>query len=308
MRPTGPIGTAASDTTMHDDEAMRFSRTRPGPDSISPTAHYTGYVWARNGLGNDALSTTRGGWYYRALQPAMALSRALGGPVLEDFLLARHRVIDHLLSAAIEAGDIDGVLELASGMSPRGYEFARRHGSAINYVETDLPDMAARKYEALDGLGSLGTHHRVESLDVLRGRGGNDLLGLAEEFAPGKGLAVISEGLLNYLPTEALSTLWSRVSAVLRRFETGLYLSDLHVAEDNRGPVDALGATLLGRFVGTGLHFHFTIPEEARKALNSAGFDPVEMHLPSEFSDRVLDTNRPSADRVRVISANAART
>ncbi len=293
---------------MHDDEGMRFSRTRPRPDSISPTAHYTGYVWARNGLGNGGLSTARGGWYYRLLQPAMALSRAFGGPVLEDFLLARHRVIDHLLSAAIEAGHIDGVLELASGMSPRGYEFSRSYGSAINYVETDLPDMAARKHEALDRIGSLGPNHRVEALDVLHGQGGDDLLALAEEFTSGKGLAVISEGLLNYLPTEALRTLWSRVFAVLRRFDTGLYLSDLHVAEDNRGPVDALGATLLGRFVGTGLHFHFTIPEEARKALSSTGFDPVELYLPSEFADRVLDTNRPAADRVRVISASTART
>ncbi|NYH77865.1 O-methyltransferase involved in polyketide biosynthesis [Actinopolyspora biskrensis] len=287
---------------------MRFSRPRPRPDSISPTAHYTGYVWARNGLGGGELATTRGGWYYRALQPAMVLSRAFGGPVPEDFLLARHGVIDHLLSAAIEAGHVDGVLELASGMSPRGHEFARRHGSAISYVETDLPDMAARKRDALDKLGSLGPNHRVEALDVLRGHGGDDLLALADEFTSGKGLAVISEGLLNYLPTEELRTLWARVLAVLRRFGAGLYLSDLHVAEDNRGPVDALGATLLGRFVGTGLHFHFTIPEEVRKALTSTGFDPVELYLPSEFADLVLDANRPSADRVRVISAGAART
>ncbi|NHD15748.1 hypothetical protein G9447_02205 [Actinopolyspora sp. BKK1] len=293
---------------MHDDEGMRLSRSRPRPDSISPTAHYTGYVWARNGLGDGALATARGRWYYRALQPAMALSRMAGGPVLEDFLLARHRVIDHLLSAAIDAGQVDGVLELASGMSPRGHEFARRHGSAIDYVETDLPDMAARKRRALDRIGSLGPHHRVESLDVLRGHGGNDLLALAGQLTSAKGLAVISEGLLNYLPTDAVRTLWSRVLAVLGRFDTGLYLSDLHVAEDNRGPVDALGAMLLGRFVGTGLHFHFTIPEEAEKALSATGFDPVRLHLPSAFAERVPDANRPAADRVRVISAGAPRS
>ena len=31
-----------------------------GGESISPTAHYTGYVWARNGLSHPELETLEG--------------------------------------------------------------------------------------------------------------------------------------------------------------------------------------------------------------------------------------------------------
>ena len=63
-------------------------------DTISPTAHYTGHVWARNGLSHPGLDTTEGRVMFGALQPAMAFSRTVGGPSLEAYLLARHAAID----------------------------------------------------------------------------------------------------------------------------------------------------------------------------------------------------------------------
>ena len=56
---------------------------RPGPEAISPTAHYTGEVWSRNGLSHPALATTEGRLMHAALRPGLALSRALGGPALD---------------------------------------------------------------------------------------------------------------------------------------------------------------------------------------------------------------------------------
>jgi hypothetical protein len=47
-------------------------------DRISPTAHYTGYVWARNGLSHPELATLEGRVLFDALEPAMLVSRALG--------------------------------------------------------------------------------------------------------------------------------------------------------------------------------------------------------------------------------------
>ena len=50
-------------------------------DSISPTAHYTGAVWARNGLSHPALATAEGRVLFGALQPTMAgLPRWSAGP------------------------------------------------------------------------------------------------------------------------------------------------------------------------------------------------------------------------------------
>src|SRR6476619_3445777 len=104
--------------------------------SISPTAYYTGAVWARHGLSHPALSTARGRLMYRSVQPAMAVTEALGGTRLEDFLLTRHLLIDSLLEEAIERGEVSQVIEVAAGLSPRGWRFAERHGERLTYIET----------------------------------------------------------------------------------------------------------------------------------------------------------------------------
>ena len=77
-----------------------------GSDAISPTAHYTGHVWARNGLSHPALDTWQGRVLFETVRPAMILSRSLGGPTLESYLLARHRAGQgsHLVLAVELAG------------------------------------------------------------------------------------------------------------------------------------------------------------------------------------------------------------
>jgi hypothetical protein len=59
-------------------------KLRLGSDAVSPTAHYTGHVWVRNGLSHPELATWEGRAMFNALEPAMVASRALGGPTLED--------------------------------------------------------------------------------------------------------------------------------------------------------------------------------------------------------------------------------
>src|SRR3954467_11756356 len=168
-----------------------------GSESISPTAHYTGEVWRRNGLSHPALGTAEGRRAYLALEPMMALSRTLGGPTLERNLLARHRLIDHLLEAAIEEGRISQVLEIAAGMSPRGWRFAGRYGERLTYLEADLPEMAARKRAALRGAGDL-PNLRVVDVDAMRDDGPDSIAAVAATLDHGQGLAVITEGLLVY--------------------------------------------------------------------------------------------------------------
>src|SRR5918992_4033897 len=107
---------------------------RRGPDAISPTAHYTGHVWGRNGLSDPRLATLEGRLLFDALAPAMAASRALGGPTLEGLLLARHRIIDQQLAGAIDDGWVAQVIEVGCGMSPRGWRFVERYGERLTYV------------------------------------------------------------------------------------------------------------------------------------------------------------------------------
>lgn len=277
-----------------------MSFLRRGPDAISPTAHYTGEVWRRHGLGGPELATVEGRLAFAALRPAMAVTRMAGGPTLEQLLLARHTAMDHVLDDAIASGEVGQVVELAAGMSPRGTTFAARHRGRLDYVETDLPAMARRKRRALAPSGALDARHRITPLDVLAPGALEALLaGLPAE----RGVAVLSEGLLNYLPRDAVLDLWARLAGALARFPAGLHLADLHVHADNAGPAEALFGAALGAFVGGGIHFHFADAGEAERALDAAGFAEAAVRRPRELPGAGEAARSAGAARVRVVVA-----
>lgn len=273
-----------------------------GSDAISPTAHYTGYVWARNGLSAPELTTATGRLSFNSLRPAMAISHALGGPTLEEFLLARHRLIDHLLEAAIERGRVSQVLEVACGMSPRGWRLSRRHGDRITYVEADLPAMAARKREALERAGSLAEHHRVVEIDALTDEGPHSLAAVTAGLDSLRGLAVITEGLISYLDLDGVRGLWRQVAQTLAGFKDGLYLSDLHLSGENEGALASGFLRGLGVFVRGRVELHFRDPAEAQRELTAAGFTRATLHRPLDFADRI-EIGGSGAELVRVIEA-----
>jgi O-methyltransferase involved in polyketide biosynthesis len=253
--------------------------------SISPTAHYTGAVWQRRGLSHPALSTAAGRAMYWSLWPAMQASRALGGHALEEFLFARHLLIDRQLERAIEAGGVTQVIEIAAGMSPRGWRFAKRYGDRITYIETDLPEMAASKSAALREAGLLGPRHRVEVLDALAADGQRSLSALAAGLDTSGGVAIVTEGLLTYLEHEAVLDLWRRCAEAIAAFPSGLMLSDLHLGSENKGVTMAVGARLLSVFVRGNVEMHFEDRAGAIAALEDAGFPRAALHRGSEVSD-----------------------
>jgi O-methyltransferase involved in polyketide biosynthesis len=245
--------------------------------AISPTAHYTGETWVRKGLSHPGLATWQGRLFYDALALPNAASRLLGGPSLEPMLLARHRIIDALLEEQIEGG-VSQVIEIACGMSPRGWRFCERHGSELTYVEADLPAMARRKREALAQMGSLGENHRVVELDALRDGGPGSLEELVESMDREAGLAIVTEGLLVYLDDETMEALWARLARALKRFPTGAYLADFRFARDGRGLAERAFERLLGSFVGGDIHPFRGDEAAAEAALRSAGFERAELH------------------------------
>ncbi len=269
-------------------------------ETISPTAHYTGYVWARNGLSHPALATTEGRILFEALRPAMTVSGALGGPSLEPYLLARHRAIDALLERAIEDGQITQVVEVASGLSARGWRFTRRYGDRLGYVEADLPAMAARKRAALERIGSLSANHRVEEIDALRDDGPGSLVALTAELDPARGLAIITEGLLGYLDRQSVDRLWRRFARVLGTFPSGRYISDLHVGEVQTVAIRGF-RVLLSAFVRGRVHLHFSGAAEAKAALHAAGFDFVKVAPAGELAP---ETRGPGSQLAHILEAS----
>ena len=244
--------------------------------SISPTAHYTGYVWARNGLSHPELQTIEGRVLFESLRPWMIVNGALGGVTLESYLLARHRAIDSLLEHAIEQHGVTQVIEVASGLSPRGWRFMQRYGERLVYVEADLPGMTTRKRRALERMGSLSERHRVVELDALEDEGPTSLSAVAASLDGGEGLALITEGLRGYLPHEAVRDIWARFARVLSGFSAGRYISDIHIGELQNVQVRAF-RVLLSLFVRGRVHLHFGEPSEVKAALRAAGFDQVEV-------------------------------
>src|SRR5947209_14596367 len=165
---------------------------------ISPTAHYTGYVWHRHGMAPPELGDTlEVRLFFTMLRPPMTVLGLLGSPTLEPYLLARHRAIDAVLDRAVSQG-IEQVLELASGLSPRGWRFTRRRPE-LRYIEADLPGMAARKRDALARAARGqrrpahgGSGPEVREVDVLRAEGDDSVAALAAELEPERGLAVVT--------------------------------------------------------------------------------------------------------------------
>jgi O-methyltransferase involved in polyketide biosynthesis len=253
---------------------MRLPMIATG-DPVTPTAHYTGYVWARNGLSPPELRTLEGRVLFESLRPVNTVNSLLGRGSLEQYLLARHRAIDLLVERAVEHHGIRQVIEIASGLSARGWRFSTRHDD-LTYVEADLPEMVARKRQALDRIDGRSSRHRVVELDALKDSGPDSLASVAGELDPGQGLVIITEGLLGYLPTGAVRAIWRRCATILSGFSAGRYISDVHLSSLQTLEVRAF-RVLLSAFVRGRVHLHFRDPGEVVDALTEAGFDRADV-------------------------------
>ena len=274
-----------------------------GSGAVSPTAHYTGETWVRNGLSHPELATWQGRALHRALALPITASRTLGGPTLEGLLVARHRIIDATLDELIQGG-VSQVIEAACGMSPRGWRFSERYGERLTYVEADLPAMARRKRDALVRMGSLSERHRVAELDLLREDGPDSLESLAQELDPAQGLVIVTEGLLTYLDDETVDGLWARLVRVLERFSTGVYLSDLRFARPQRGIAEHAFDVILGAFVRGRVHPYRGDEADAKAALRGAGFKQAQLHRGDEHP-AAAGLRDPGAGVVCIIEATA---
>jgi O-methyltransferase involved in polyketide biosynthesis len=270
-----------------------------GGETISPTAHYTGYVWARNGLSHRELETVEGRLLYESLRLPMAASGMLGRPTLERYLLARHRAIDKLLERAITADGVTQVIEVAAGLSPRGWRFTERHDGLV-YIEGDLPGMVERKRAALERMGSLSERHQVVELNALRSRGAGSLSAVSRGLDKGSGLAIITEGLLSYLPGDAVAGIWRRFARTLGRFETGRYISDIHPASELTPEAKAF-RLLLGVFVRGQVYIHFDRAEDVEAALLKAGFASASVRPTTE----VLGVRSDNPGRTHILEASS---
>lgn len=277
----------------------------PDTSRISPTAHYTAYAWYRNGMSVPELATRKGRVLFHSLLPANRLLALAGKSDLESMLLARHRVIDHLLTEAIKAGEIGEIVEIAAGLSPRGLRMRRRFPN-ISYVEADLPGMIETK-RALIG-HKLDYGHSLVPINALAESGPDSLQHLATQLDPTRGVAVITEGLLPYFDGPTGAQIWQRIGDFMRCFPTGLYLSDYYLERDTMRVLGAKQASaLISWFVNGKTHLPLWDDADLKTALADAGFEDTRIHVAGDFA-RELQIERPVRSAfVRVIEARTTR-
>jgi O-methyltransferase involved in polyketide biosynthesis len=278
-----------------------------GSAAISPTAHYTGETWVQNGLSHPQLETWQGRALHRGLALPLAVSKTLGGPTLDGPLLARHRIIDSVLDDWIRGG-VSQVVEVACGMSPRGWRLTERFGDRLTYVEADLPGMARRKRDALARMESLSDRHRVVDLDVLQEGGPGSFEALVEALDPAEGLAIVTEGLLTYLEDDTVEALWARFATALNRFDKGVYLSDLRFARGSQGLLERAFDLVLGTFVRGKVHTYRGDEAAAEATLRGAGFEEVKLHRGDEHLAAADARSDPAAGAICVVEASCGAT
>lgn len=276
--------------------------SRPHPETISPTAHYTGYVWYAHGHSHEAFATRAGRVMYQALRGPNLAAHAFGRGTLEGMLLARHRLIDLRLAQAIDAGEVAQIVEVAAGLSPRGWRFRTRYGDAITYVEADLPGMLQHKRRILGELGGETPHHRTVEIDALEDSGPRSIDAICETLDPTRGTAIITEGLINYFERATVVAMWQRFARALVRFPRGIYLSDILMRDDNHGPLVAGFGRLLGMFVRGRVHIDFANAPDVEAALATAGLDGVVLD-PRAFAFELPNLETAGAGHVRIIEA-----
>lgn len=265
--------------------------------SISFTAHYTGFVWHRFGLSNPAFVTPQGYTFYQLLRPFEAAARKIIGSDIKTTLLQRHHLIDRELVRLIHDHPDLQVLELACGLSPRGWRINRRYPS-IHYIEADLQGMAERKHALLRQLDSLTQRHEVAVCNILVEDSPESLESLLQrEFDPSRPVVVITEGLVNYFRLEEIAVFWTRLAAALKRFPMGVYLSDVYpvVSAHRFYPWIELANRTLRMSSRSHFTMHFQDREQARQCLTDCGFERVKVFNPDEEQEAALAKARGGA-------------
>ena len=254
---------------------------------ISFTAHYTGYIWYPMGISHPALATTKGKTLAALVHPIESWAEKYVGGSMRTTLKQRHTMLDTHLEQLVQQYPNLQVLEIACGLSPRGWWF-RQHHPDICYRELDLPDMAATKPAALQ---QIEPHvDDVLSVDLFTEAFAN----VFKVFDPKRPLVIISEGLINYFEKPLLQQLIQAIAIYGRDFKELHYLTDLYPepTQNKLATIIWNSSRLLKLMSRSAFSFHFKTPAEVENFFHEAGFKQVEVLQPKEFFEQTHLENK----------------
>lgn len=192
-------------------------------DAVSPTAKVVGYL--------------------RCMDPTLAFAHHLSFSTDAAQTLHDHDITDPLVQARMSIlfcaryRTINAVvarlghrqiLEIASGISPRGLQWSRENPKTV-YIESDLPRLMRHKAKILrnsiqeDAVLSRGVLHccGIDALDL-------DSIRHALEYTdPRAALSIVTEGLLLYFNADEMKTFMTHMATILAERPGATWVVDL---------------------------------------------------------------------------------
>ncbi|MGC9599586.1 MAG: class I SAM-dependent methyltransferase [Minisyncoccia bacterium] len=136
---------------------------------------------------------------------------------------ARYKLINRLL----KENKTNQILELAAGLAGRGLAMAEEDPS-LQYVEVDLPAMAAHKRRMLQNLFAKGKAKPQSNLHVEDGNAlDENSLFAATRYFKDEPISVVNEGLLRYLTLDEKKIVAENVCSLLQKFGGVWITSDI---------------------------------------------------------------------------------
>lgn len=244
---------------------------------ISFTAHYTGYIWYLLGISHERLATSKGKQLATLLHPFETLAEKFVGHSVRSTLKLRHRLIDQRLEQLIAQHPNIQIIEIAAGLSPRGWRFRQKY-SGINYIEVDLPVMAATKSEALM---PIEPDAKVYGCDIFSDQFQQIL---RQDLDPTRPIVVLSEGLINYFSKDLIGQLSQILSTAFKQFPQGYFISDLYPEPTHRLAKVIWHSSKLLKFLSKSeFQFYFISPQEAANFFEANGFKTAHIRQASNY-------------------------
>jgi len=214
-------------------------------------------------------------------------------PGLRNTIVARVRYFDDTIKAA--AGDgIEQLVIMGAGYDTRAYRIFGLKGN-VQVFEIDHPDTQAVKKEKIREIfGTLPDHVTYVSVDFEKQEFGRRLVECG--YSPAKKTLFVMEGLLMYLPLEAIDAMFSFIVHNAGRGSTILFDCSPESPSDHQGPGDR--GVLREHVARNGEPIRFAIPREGVEAfLRERNFSLIrhvtsdeyrEMYFHGKNRDRVL--------------------
>ncbi|NRA23751.1 MAG: class I SAM-dependent methyltransferase, partial [Oleispira sp.] len=210
----------------------------------------------------------------------------------------------YLVDQAIAEG-YEQIVELAAGLSSRGYLVKKAHPS-IHYVEGDLPGMSVHKAELLDKLGRR-PGHITQPCNILEGSGEHSIEVLLAGLDKTKKTLIITEGLVNYFDLLTIRKVWARMAMAMKDFPQARYITEVYpkLEQHQSYKYVKVAQKVVGFFTQGEYPLHYNSNEAMQQGFLEDGFTQVAVTAPEDYYGRLDMPTSSRQSLVRLVVADA---